>query len=34
VQIIGPGYSDRTVLAFAALCDTVFGGFVAPPGHA
>lgn len=32
VQMIGPGYGDRTALAFAALCDQVLGGFVAPPG--
>lgn len=34
VQMIGPAYGDRTVLAFAALCDAVFGGFVPPPGYA
>jgi amidase len=34
VQIIGPYLEDRTVLAFAALLEREFGGFVAPPGYA
>ena len=31
VQIIGPRLEDRTPLAFAALLEKAFGGFVAPP---
>jgi len=31
VQIIGPYLEDRTPLAFAALVEREFGGFVAPP---
>ncbi|MBL8350941.1 MAG: amidase [Burkholderiaceae bacterium] len=34
VQIIGPYLEDRTVLAFAALLEREFGGFIAPPGYA
>ena len=34
VQIVGPYLEDRTVLAFAALLEREFGGFVAPPGYA
>ncbi len=30
-QVIGPFLEDRTTLAFAALMEEVFGGFVAPP---
>ena len=33
VQMIGPGHGDYTALAFAALCDQVFGGFTPPPGY-
>jgi amidase len=33
-QIVGPYLEDRTTLAFAALCEREFGGFVAPPGYA
>lgn len=33
VQIIGPYLEDRTVLAFAAMLEREFGGFVAPPGY-
>jgi amidase len=32
VQIIGPYLEDRTPIAFAALLEREFGGFVAPPG--
>jgi amidase len=32
VQIIGPFLEDRTPLAFAALMEREFGGFVPPPG--
>ena len=31
VQIIGPAFEDRTPLAFAALIEREFGGFVPPP---
>jgi amidase len=34
VQIVGPYLEDRTPLAFAALIEREFGGFVAPPGYA
>jgi amidase len=34
VQIIGPFLEDRTTLAFAALVEREFGGFVPPPGYA
>jgi amidase len=34
VQIIGPYLEDRTPIAFAALMEREFGGFVAPPGYA
>jgi amidase len=34
VQIIGPYLEDRTPLAFAALAEREFGGFVAPPAFA
>jgi amidase len=34
VQIIGPFLEDRTTLAFAALVEREFAGFVAPPGYA
>jgi amidase len=33
-QIVGPFLEDRTTLAFAALIEREFGGFVAPPGYA
>jgi len=33
-QVIGPYLEDRTPLAFAALVEREFGGFVAPPGYA
>jgi len=33
VQIIGPYLEDRTPLAFAALVEREFGGFVAPSGY-
>jgi len=32
VQIIGPFLEDRTTIAFAALVEREFGGFVSPPG--
>ena len=34
VQIIGPSLEDRTPIAFAALMEREFGGFVPPPGYA
>jgi amidase len=34
VQIVGPAYEDRTPLAFAALLERTFGGFVPPPRFA
>ncbi len=34
VQIVGPYLEDHTVLAFAALLEREFGGFLAPPGYA
>jgi amidase len=34
VQIIGPFLEDRTTIAFAALLEREFGGFVPPPGYA
>ena len=34
VQIVGPYLEDRTVLAFAAMLEREFGGFVPPPGYA
>jgi amidase len=33
VQIVGPYLEDRTPLAFAALIEREFGGFVPPPGY-
>ena len=33
LQIIGPFLEDRTTLAFAALVEREFAGFVAPPGY-
>ena len=33
VQIVGPYLEDRTPLAFAALIEREFGGFVTPPGY-
>jgi len=33
VQIIGPYLEDRTPIAFAALMEREFGGFVPPPGY-
>jgi amidase len=33
VQVIGPYLEDRTTIAFAALIEREFGGFVAPPGY-
>jgi amidase len=33
VQIVGPYLEDRTPLAFAALIEHAFGGFVPPPGY-
>ncbi|HEY3695754.1 amidase family protein [Phenylobacterium sp.] len=33
VQVTGPYLEDRTTLAFAALAEREFGGFVAPPGY-
>jgi amidase len=34
VQIIGPFLEDRTTIAFAALLEREFGGFIPPPGYA
>jgi amidase len=34
VQIVGPYLEDRTTIAFAALMEREFGGFVPPPGFA
>jgi amidase len=34
VQIVGPHLEDRTPIAFAALMEREFGGFVPPPGYA
>jgi len=34
VQIIGPYLEDHTPIAFAALIEREFGGFVPPPGYA
>lgn len=34
VQIVGPYLEDRTTIAFAALMEREFGGFVPPPGYA
>ena len=34
VQLIGPYLEDRTTLAFAALAEREFGGFIAAPGFA
>jgi amidase len=34
VQIVGPAFEDRTPLAFAALIERTFGGFVPPPRFA
>jgi amidase len=34
VQIIGPGFEDRTPLAFARAIEREFGGFTVPPGYA
>ena len=31
---VGPYLEDRTTIAFAALAEREFGGFVAPPGYA
>jgi amidase len=33
MQIVGPFLEDRTPLAFAALFEREFGGFVPPPGY-
>ncbi len=33
VQIVGPYLEDRTPLAFAALIEREFGGFMVPPGY-
>ncbi|MCP5149989.1 MAG: amidase [Chromatiales bacterium] len=33
VQIIGPQYGDRECIAFAALLEREYQGFVAPPGY-
>jgi amidase len=33
MQIVGPFLEDRTALAFAALFEREFGGFVPPPGY-
>jgi amidase len=33
MQIVGPLFEDRTPIAFAALIEREFGGFVAPPGY-
>lgn len=33
VQIVGPYLEDRTTIAFAALMEREFGGFVPPPGY-
>lgn len=33
VQIVGPYLEDRTAIAFAALMEREFGGFVPPPGY-
>jgi len=33
MQIVGPYLEDRTTLAFAALIEREFGGFVPPPGY-
>jgi amidase len=33
MQIIGPFLEDRTTIAFAALLEKAFGGFVAPPDY-
>jgi amidase len=33
VQIVGPYLEDRTTIAFAALLEREFGGFVPPPGY-
>lgn len=33
VQIIGPYLEDRTTIGLAALIESEFGGFVAPPGY-
>jgi amidase len=32
VQIVGPQYGDRTTLAVAAMLETAWRGFIAPPG--
>ena len=34
VQIVGPHLEDRTTIAFAALMEREFGGFMPPPGLA
>jgi amidase len=34
IQIIGPYLEDRTTIAFAALIEREFGGFMPPPGYA
>jgi amidase len=34
MQVVGPYLEDRTPLAFAALVERAFGGFVPPPGYA
>src|SRR5215469_823921 len=34
VQIVGPAFEDRTPIAFAALLEREFGGFVPPPRFA
>jgi amidase len=33
IQIVGPYLEDRSTMAFAALAEREFGGFVAPPGY-
>jgi amidase len=33
VQIVGPYLEDRTPLAFAAMIERAFGGFLPPPGY-
>ena len=33
IQIIGPYLEDRTTIAFAALIEREFGGFMPPPGY-
>jgi amidase len=33
VQIVGPYLEDRSTMAFAALAEREFGGFIVPPGY-